>query len=428
MVVAESVNTDMPIFEQAEMLKPDLIARQDRINKATEAAFDIEEAEMRLQPGYPLIQDEAMPPLTDVRNTKSAVISPRLLKARIPLTIESAWTTYNARHDLYDIYSKQNNRLAVALGECAVYNPELTLENTALIAGWQRMFPNLLLMQRTFFEKPRTPRKKGEEMPWKGVLYDPNHDQSDDINKGLIAARLLVVRITDTGVPIIKEQLNAVTPQYTDDAVTQDNIGARNARDQKSMEYGSATSAHLANKNSVEGDIEVGVQASASSQGPHTFLGIDGMGFLSRVAGMGNPWAHVLLRGGDTGPNYSGANVEEAVAIIEKYNMLPVLAIDASHGNSGKVAANQAIVVADVSEQIATGQTAIRAVHMETNVVAGNQSRAMGQPIEDLATKQSITDECAGPDETKEMLANLDEATAKRGELLGHKITKARRN
>lgn len=428
MVPPESALSRIPILEEAQRIKPILLARQQQIIDHTEQLVAQLEPGLRAELGYPEPEVIDTSALVDVRNTKTPVISPRILKAAIPLTQSSFNATQRGRQTLSEIYSKRDDRLVVALGECAVYIPELTLENTALIQKFQKMFPNLFLLQRTFFEKPRTPPKKNEESPWKGFFIDPLYDGSDDINLGAIATRILVVRITGMGQATIKEQLNAVTPQYTDDAITQDNLGARNVLDQKAMEFGAVTSAHLANKNGLDGSIESAVRASTSSQKPHTFLGIDTIGFPSSVSGFGNPLAHILLRGGSNGPNYSRKHIAEAKQLMTEAGIELILGIDASHGNSGKNAANQPVVVEDVASQIAEGEEVIRSVHLETNVVAGQQKKRLDQSFEELQPKVSVTDDCAGPEATEGMLSNLDEATAKRREKHAVKRKLARRN
>lgn len=427
MVPPESGLSNVNILAEAERIKPVLLDRQQQVIDAAEAIVAAIEPGLRAELGYPEPEVTDLSALVDIRNTKSPVVSPRIVKAAIPLTQNAYKTVLNGRNTLNEIYSKRDQRLVVALGECAVYDPELTLENTELIMKFQKQFPHLFLLQRVFLEKPRTPPKKDDEAPWKGFFYDPRYDGSDDINLGAIASRILVVRVNDRGQPIIKEQLNAVTPQYTDDAVTQDNLGARNARDQKAHEYGAATSAHLGAKNPLDGSIKAAVQAATNTQIPHTFLGMDSIGFPSRIAGEGNKFGHIVLRGGDNGPNYSAEHIREATDEMEKAGIEELLDVDISHGNSRKKAVNQPKVVSELTPVIVEND-AIRSVHLETNVVAGQQKKKLTQPFSDLIPKVSVTDDCAGPEATEGMLTELNEAAAKRAERVNRKIAKARRD
>jgi 3-deoxy-7-phosphoheptulonate synthase len=403
-------------MEESARIKAVLLPKCAAIKEAMTEMIDFEMADARRTLGY---AELFTPPngtsLVDQRVKKEPMIVPRMLADVLPLSPRSQKTTYQGRKTLEAIHQHKDSRLIVALGECAVVVPEVTLDNTQNIRRWQARFPHLFLVQRTFFEKPRTPRKKNAEMPWKGFLVDPNRDGSDDINLGVIAARMLTSRVTDQGVPAIKEQLNALTPQFLDGMIVQDNIGARNARDQKAMEYGSGTSAHCGFKNTVTGSIEPAVQSSASAHGKHSFIGVEDIGLMCLVRTEGNPTGHLVLRGGEGGvTNYDEASVSQAEDLLREYGLHEAIEIDASHGNSGKKAANQPVVVRAVAEQIASGRKSIVGVQMETNLVEGADPLILGKPIETYG--KSLTDECMGPENTELCLDMLNEAAAKRAE------------
>jgi 3-deoxy-7-phosphoheptulonate synthase len=383
---------------------------------------------VRPQLGYVDAERVNLSDLLDVRAEKKPMIPPVLLAAALSMSEQSADTTRQARAEVTDIYAHRSDKLVVALGECAVYNVDATMEYGLHVLRFGMMFPNLKLLQRTFFEKPRTFKAKGAEAAWKGFLYDPLLDGSNDINLGAVAARMLACRLTDMGVPLIKEQLNAQTPQITDGLITQDNIGARNAYDQKAMEFSSATSAIAGHKNSIEGDIAIAAAAAATAHGPQTFLGMDYEGRLCLVRGLGNDSAHFILRGGQKGPNYSPESVEEAKKIAAELGLIASLGIDASHDNSGKNAENQPVVVESVAEQVESGETAVRAVHLETALVAGHQKHVRGKPLAEYIYGQSLTDDCAGLEATEAMLSRLNEAAAKRQEKTSRPLVSARTN
>jgi 3-deoxy-7-phosphoheptulonate synthase len=424
----ERADSHLPIMAESARIRDVLLATHaqtelDIVDIRQEATDNV-----RAQLGYVDADDIDISDLIDTRAQKSPMIPPILLGAALSMTEQSAETTREARSEVADIYAHRNPKLAVALGECAVYNVDATMEYGSHVLRFMRMFPNLKLLQRTFFEKPRTFKAKGAETSWKGFLYDPLLDGTDDINLGAVAARMLACRLTDMGIPLIKEQLNAQTPQITDGLITQDNIGARNAHDQKAMEFSSATSAIAGHKNSVEGDIAIAAAAAATAHSAHTFLGMDYEGRLCLVTGLGNNTAHFILRGGREGPNYSPEAIAEARGVAEELNLIASLGVDASHDNSGKKAANQPIVVQSISEQIESGEEAIRAVHLETALVGGQQKLVKGKPLHEYVYGQSVTDECAGLDATEAMLSRLDEAAAKRQERSTKPLVGARTN
>jgi 3-deoxy-7-phosphoheptulonate synthase len=424
----EKADSALPIMAESVRARDILLATHIQTELDVVRLYQNAEATTRARLGYDEPDVIDVSDLVDVRATKQPMIPPRLLVAALPMSARAAETTRRARNEVADIYALREDKLVAALGECAVYNPDATIEYTGHVQRFQEMFPHLKLLQRTFYEKPRTFKERGANAAWKGFLYDPLLDGSDDINLGAIAVRMLACQIADLGVPTIKEQLNAQTPQITDGLITQDNIGARNAYDQKAMEFSSATSAIAGHKNSLEGDIAIAVAAAATAHSPHTFLGTDYDGQLSLVKGSGNETAHLILRGGKQGPNYSAESVEEAKEILERHGLMASLGIDASHDNSRKKADNQPAVVEDISQQIEEGEQSIRAVHMETALVAGNQKHRRGQSLDELTYGQSITDECAGLGATEGMLSRLNEAAAKRSERSLRPMSSARTN
>jgi 3-deoxy-7-phosphoheptulonate synthase len=258
---------------------------------------------------------------------------------------------------------------------------------------------------RAYMEKPRT------ELGWKGFIYDPLLDESDDINLGVAATRMLTCQITELGVPIAMERLNALTPQYVNALVAYDTIGARNTTDQKSREYASATSSPVGFKNTPEGSIEAAAQAVVSANGGHAFLGMGMDGTPNQINSTGNSTAHIILRGAADGPNYSAEHIAKTKQILAAKGLKQSIVVDASHGNSRKQASQQKVVIADICRQVSGGEPAICGVMIESNLVAGQQK--LGDPAA-LIYGQSITDECVGLAETTEMLAMLAKASQAR--------------
>jgi 3-deoxy-7-phosphoheptulonate synthase len=265
---------------------------------------------------------------------------------------------------------------------------------------------------RTYTEKPRT------EVDWKGFAYDPFLDGSSRISVGLVATRMLMARVTDLGVPVAAEPLNALTPQYVNGLVTYNGVGARNVTDQTARERVSGFSSVVGFKNSPEGSVDSAISAVLTARAPHEFLGVDAHGVSAQLSTTGNPTAHVILRGTADGPNFSAAHVADTRRRLAARGLPEVVVVDASHGNSGKDHRRQPGVVADLAGQVAAGGTAIRGVMVESNLAEGRQDLDQRHP-ERLAYGVSVTDSCVDPATTEVMLAELAEATRARRAVVG---------
>lgn len=398
---------DTSVLTESAKIKDVLLSVQAEI----EATVQETEAKLlettRHQLGYDAHSDPHSAALVDTRvSDKITVLSPKMLAAVLPVSTVSAQTTSDSRQAITDILRHQDQRLIVIVGPCSIHDPKSAREYAHHVRSWRdRYGDDLEVVMRTYIEKPRT------ELGWKGFIYDPLLDGSDDINLGLVATRMLACQITDLGVPIAVERLNALTPQYMNALVAYDVIGARNTTDQKAREYASATSSPVGFKNTPEGSVEAAAQAIVSAKGKHAFLGIGSNGATKQVNSSGNDTGHIILRGDAAGPNYSIDHVAKTKQLLESKGLAQSIVIDASHGNSGKRASQQIVAIGDVCQQVAGGETAICGVMIESHLVAGNQK--LGK-TEDLTYGQSITDECVGLDETEEMLDLLAEAAQKR--------------
>jgi 3-deoxy-7-phosphoheptulonate synthase len=400
-----------PVLEESAKIKAKLLEVQAQIEATTQAAEDklLETTKQQLGYGTDVAQPDTGS-LVDSRVTgKTTVLTPKMLAAVLPVSKLSVETTEKSRQAITDILKHQNDRLLAIVGPCSIHDPKAALEYATKVQQWRAKFgDNLEVLMRTYIEKPRT------ELGWKGFIYDPLLDGSGDINLGLVATRMLACQITDMGVPIAVERLNALTPQYLNALVAYDVIGARNTMDQKSREYASATSSPVGFKNTPEGSIEAAAQAIVSASGQHAFLGIGAGGATKQVNSAGNDSGHIILRGDTNGPNYSAEFVARTKVILQKKGLQESIVIDASHGNSSKKAENQPLVIDDVAQQVANGETAICGVMIESNLVAGAQK--LDNPA-DLTYGQSITDACVGLSDTEAMLATLAQAAAKRRDL-----------
>jgi 3-deoxy-7-phosphoheptulonate synthase len=343
----------------------------------------------------------------------SVVVTPQAVATVVPLSTDSTATTWAGRRAVTDIVTGADDRLTVIAGPCSIHDPAAALEYAGFIARMRERFgEDLEILMRTYTEKPRT------EVDWKGFAYDPYLDGSSRISVGLIATRMLMLRITAAGVPVAAEPLNALTPQYVDGLVTYNGVGARNVTDQTARERVSGFSAVVGFKNSPEGSIEAAVQAVVAARAPHEFLGIDRHGMTAQLSTTGNETGHVILRGDKDGPNYSAAHVAETRALLARRGLPEVVVIDASHGNSQKNHLRQIEVVHDLAGQIAAGEEAIRGVMLESNLVAGRQNLDQRNPHA-LTYGVSVTDACVDPGTTAAMLDELAAAARARRDRRG---------
>ncbi len=309
-------------------------------------------------------------------------------------------TVSQARRALGQILSGQDPRLFVVVGPCSIHDPAAAMEYARkLKALADELAGQMLIIMRVYFEKPRT------TVGWKGLVNDPRMDDSFHIEEGLRLARRLLVDINELGLPCGTEALDPISPQYLGDLIAWSAIGARTTESQTHRELASGLSSPVGFKNGTDGDLEVALNAMLSASQPHAFLGINGAGQVAITQTRGNPFGHLILRGG-TVPNYDSVAVSEAVSALEKAKLPVNIVVDCSHGNSRKNHALQALVLRDVAHQVADGNRAIKGVMLESNLFEGNQK--LGNP-KDLRYGVSITDACMGWDTTA---AALREAAA----------------
>jgi 3-deoxy-7-phosphoheptulonate synthase len=268
----------------------------------------------------------------------------------------------------------------------------------------ERLSDRLEIVMRVYFEKPRT------TVGWKGLINDPDLDNSFDINKGLRLARNVLLAVNNLGLPAGTEFLDMTTPQYIADLVAWAAIGARTTESQIHRELASGLSCPVGFKNGTNGDVRIAAEAMQSASHPHHFMAVTKGGRSAIAATSGNEDCHIILRGGRT-PNHDAASVEAAAAELARAGVAPRIMIDASHGNSGKKPENQPKVIADIASQLSAGERRILGVMIESHLVAGRQDVLPGTK---LTYGQSITDGCIGWDTTVEVLNVLADAVVAR--------------
>lgn len=304
-----------------------------------------------------------------------------------------------SRRRLEDILAARDHRLLVVVGPCSIHDPEAAMD----YAGRLRTLAHetrdsLYLVMRTYFEKPRT------ALGWKGLINDPHLDASCDIEAGICLARRLLLDITGSGVPVATETLDPMTPRYLQELVTWSAIGARTAESQTHREMASGLPSPVGIKNTTDGSLAIAVNALKSVGSPHRTLGIDAEGRVAVIETRGNANAHIVLRGGNSGPNYDVGTVRRCQEALAVAGLSANIVVDCSHGNSNKDHQRQHLVLDAVAEQIAAGNRSIVGVMLESNIAPGNQELGDGR---NLAYGVSITDACLGWADTETALRRL---------------------
>ena len=342
----------------------------------------------------------------DVNVVKTSVLpAPEYLCSRIARTDAQAEFVAEARKEIHNIIFGDDPRLLLIVGPCSIHDGEAGLEYARRLAELsKKVNDRIKIVMRVYFEKPRT------TVGWKGLIMDPDLDGSSDIPKGLSMARRFLRDVIDIGLPTATELLDPITPQYIADLICWSAVGARTSESQTHRQMASGLSMPMGFKNTTAGDLQAAINAIKAARQSQTFLGISFQGLASSISTRGNPSCHVILRGGDSGPNYNAEHVEAARKLLEKNGLPQAVMIDCSHANCSKDPAKMSNVLMDVVDQMKGGQKAIIGAMLESNIVAGAQ--AFPQPLNKLVWGQSITDPCIGWDET---VATVSEAYKRLG-------------
>ena len=296
------------------------------------------------------------------------LISPSVLAYYLPLTEQASELVASTREQVEAILRGEDDRLLAIVGPCSIHDDEAALEYAEkLKAEAERLKDDMLILMRVYFEKPRT------TVGWKGLINDPDMDNSFDINRGLRVARGLLLKLANMGVPSATEFLDTISPQYIADLICWGAIGARTTECQLHRELASGLSMPVGFKNGTGGSIQISLDAILSASHPHHFLSVTKQGVSAIVSTSGNQSCHLIMRGGKDGPNYDAESIAEAATMLREQNLPESVMVDCSHGNSLKDFRNQPMVAKDLAHQISGGSKVITSVMIESNLVEGNQ-------------------------------------------------------
>ena len=323
--------------------------------------------------------------------------SPEEIHGRVPLSENATQTVMRAREALRNVLDRKDHRLIVVVGPCSIHDPVAGIDYARRLKTLaDEVSDTLLVVMRVYFEKPRT------TTGWKGYINDPDMDDSFNVNKGMEKARAFLRDVAEIGLPAGTEALDPISPQFLGDLIAWTAIGARTTESQTHREISSGLSTPVGFKNGTNGDVGIAVNAILSASRPHSFLGINGEGCTAVVRTRGNPYGHLVLRGGDGRPNYDTVSVRIAEQALAKAKLSPNIIVDCSHANSYKKPEMQPLVMADVINQIRYGNRSLVGVMIESNIAAGNQP--IPEDLSQLKYGCSVTDACVDWENTEEML------------------------
>ena len=330
---------------------------------------------------------------------RKKVPAPFELVNKYPINNDIAKLVYGTRNEISQILHDKDDRLFVVVGPCSIHDPESAIEYAKKLSEENKKFrENILVIMRVYFEKPRT------TVGWKGLINDPDINETYDIAKGVEMARKLLLEISNLGLPAGTEFLDPISPQYVTDIISWGAIGARTAESQIHRELASGLSCPIGIKNGTDGGLKAAIDGIQAANHSHVFLGATKEADIAMLKTAGNIDSHIILRGGKI-PNYDKESLENTLTALKEAEVNESIMIDASHGNSQKKFKQQIPVVGSISDQIIDGNKNIKGVMIESHLNEGNQKIS-----DNLIYGQSITDACMGWDDTVSCLEKLNDA------------------
>ncbi len=327
--------------------------------------------------------------------SKAPLLSPGEIKSKLPISPGAVAKVIESRKTICDILDHKSNKHMIIVGPCSIHDPDSAIEYAERLKKLSdQVDDRILLIMRVYFEKPRT------TVGWKGLIYDPDLNGTYNIEKGILLARKLMLKIVDAGVPTASEMLDPFLPQYLADAVSWAAIGARTTESQTHRQMASGLSMPVGFKNATDGSCQAAIDAISTARNKHSFIGINEDGMIGVFRTKGNPYCHIVLRGGDR-PNYGAEYIAFVKVAMTKAGLTPSIIVDCSHANSNKDYRKQRVALFDAVNQVAEGEKAIVGTMLESNLLEGRQDIVQGTKP---APGVSVTDSCIGWDETEELI------------------------
>lgn len=332
--------------------------------------------------------------------SQHVLVTPQQLNEALPMSDQVRAIVSDSRQAIWDILDRRDPRLFLVVGPCSIHDTRAALDYAGrLKALADEVSDTILVVMRVYFEKPRT------TVGWKGLINDPHLNDSFKIEEGLQIGRKLLLDILELGLPTSTEALDPISPQYLQDLISWNAIGARTTESQTHREMASGLSAAVGFKNGTDGGLDVAMNALNSVANPHRFLGVNSQGQVSVYTTRGNAYGHVVLRGGSAGPNYDSVHIKLCEDALARAGLPQNIMVDCSHANSNKQPELQPLVAENVTNQILEGNRSIVGLMIESNLKAGNQS--IPDNLEDLEYGVSVTDGCIDWDTTEQCIRQM---------------------
>ncbi len=332
--------------------------------------------------------------------SQEVLISPDAIKEEMPLTEAAKAAVTEGRQTVRDILDRKDHRIMVVIGPCSIHDVNAAKDYAQRLKTLaDEVSDTLYVIMRVYFEKPRT------TVGWKGLINDPYLNDSFKIQEGLHIGRQLLLDVAEMGLPSATEALDPISPQYMQDLIAWSAVGARTTESQTHREMASGLSSAVGFKNGTDGGLTVAINALESVSSPHRFLGINTKGEVAITHTRGNPYGHVVLRGGNGKPNYDSVSVAMAEQALDKAGLSTNIMVDCSHANSNKNHELQPLVMDNVANQIIEGNKSIIGIMVESNIGAGNQK--IPEDLSQLAYGVSVTDACIDWETTENSLRSM---------------------
>jgi len=331
--------------------------------------------------------------------SETVITSPIGLRQLISVSEQGKENILSSRKTVEDIFLGNDERLIVIVGPCSIHDIKAAKEYALKLQSLQKeVEKSIYIIMRVYFEKPRT------TVGWKGLISDPDMDNSLDVEKGLRQGRELLVWLAEEGIPTGTEALNPITPQYLADLISWCAIGARTTESQTHREMSSGLSMPVGFKNGTDGNLTMAINAIKACSSKQSFLGINDQGQISTFKAKGNKSSHIILRGGAQ-PNYDKDAVANCEKLLKENGLSERIMIDCSHDNSHQDYRNQGKVVEDINSQLLSGNKSIFGLMLESNLFSGKQKILENK--NDMQYGVSVTDGCIDWKETEEVIRGL---------------------
>ena len=338
--------------------------------------------------------------------SETTITSPIILKEKIPISNKVTANILTSRKTVDDIFSQKDPRLILIVGPCSIHDISAAKEYALKLKSLQEeVKKSVFLVMRVYFEKPRT------TVGWKGLISDPDMDNSLDVDKGLHQGREVLVWLAEQGIPAATEALNPITPQYFADLISWCAIGARTTESQTHREMSSGLSMTVGFKNGTDGNLNMAINAIKACSSPQSFLGINDEGQISTFKAKGNKSSHIILRGGKKS-NYHISDIIECEKLLRQNDLAERIMVDCSHDNSNQDYRNQGKVIEEITKQIVSGNKSIFGLMLESNLFAGKQKILDNKS--DMEYGVSVTDGCIDWGETQSIIRNFSENISKK--------------